>query len=479
MKTVRNYHFCKSVLPLWLGGWLAMGWAVLAQGEETRPNLVIILADDLGWSDVGFNGCREIPTPHLDALAQSGVMFSSGYASHPYCSPSRAGLLTGRYQQRFGHECNPGALTDGPDEGLPLNEVLLSEVLRESGYRTGIVGKWHLGDAAKFWPTNRGFDEWFGFSGGGLSYWGDLGKRPPLRGVVRNGQPVPRSELTHLTDDFSREAVAFIERNQDRPFFLYLAYNAPHAPDHVTREHLKMTEHIEYGGRAVYGAMVAGMDRGIGQVLETLESLQLRRNTLIVFFSDNGGRGEHAVNFPFRGHKGMLFEGGIRVPFCMAWPEKLPAGKRYDHAITALDLFPTLLAAAGVDAPAGLELDGVNLLPYLDGRRASVPHETLFWRYAVESDAYGHAVRHGDFKLVFSRYKERNLLFDLARDPYEQQDLAAEKPEKVEQLTRLYETWSESMVTPHWLDPHGPNVRKEEAARQEAVQRASWGDRAP
>lgn len=405
------------------------------------------------------------------------MTFTSGYASHPYCSPSRAGLLTGRYQQRFGHECNPGAIEDSPTEGLPLSETFLSEALKEAGYRTGAIGKWHLGDAPKFWPVNRGFDEWFGFSGGGMSYWGDTGKKPAIRGVLRNGTPVPRAELSHLTDDFSREASAFIERHHEEPFFLYLAYNAPHSPDHATRAHLAKTAHIEYGGRAVYGAMVAGMDEGIGQVMATLEKLNLRQRTLVFFYSDNGGRGEHAVNFPYRGHKGMMFEGGIRVPFCVSWPGVIPAGKRYHHPVTALDIFPTALAAAAVPQTDERQLDGVDLLPFLKGESKAAPHQTLFWRYAVGEGACGYAIRDGDQKLVFSSYKNRVLLFDLGKDPYEQQDLALQNPDLVQRLTKRYREWDATLIAPLWLDPHGPNVRKEEVRRREAVDRASRGER--
>ena len=442
-----------------------------------RPNIIVFLADDLGWGDVGFNGCREIPTPNLDALAASGVVFESGYASHPYCSPSRAGLLTGRYQQRFGHECNPGASGVDLAAGLPLSERLLSDVLKAGGYRTCAIGKWHLGDDAKFWPIERGFDEWFGFSGGGMSYWGDTGKRGALRGVLHNGQPVPRSELTYLTDDFSTAAVNSVEQNKDHPFFMYVAYNAPHSPDHATREHLKKTEHIEYGGRAVYGAMVAGMDEGIGRVLDKLDELGLRQNTLVFFYSDNGGRREHAVNFPFRGHKGMLFEGGIRVPFCVSWPKVIPGGGRYAKPITSLDIFPTALAAANVKRPESLQLDGVDLLPYLRGNDNAVPHQTLFWRYACGDDKYGYAVRDGNDKLVFSAYKGRTLLFDLANDPWEQHDIADANAPIVKRLTKLYENWESGMMAPRWLDPHGANVLKEEQLRQETVDAAARGQK--
>ena len=461
------------ILKLW-AGLAALTFVAPLPQAATKPNIVVILADDLGWGDVGFNGCREIPTPNLDALARSGVRFSAGYASHPYCSPSRAGLLTGRYQQRFGHECNP---EDNLADGLPLSETLLSQVLKANGYQTAAIGKWHLGDDPKYWPMQRGFDYWYGFSGGGLSYWGDTGKKEPIRGVLRNGTPVPKSEQTHLTDDFSREASDFIGRNQDKPFFLYLAYNAPHAPDQATRVHLKLTEHIEYGGRAVYGAMVAAMDDGIGKVLKQLEALKLRDRTLVFFYSDNGGRAEHAVNFPFRGHKGMLFEGGIRVPFCASWPARLTGGRTFDAPITGLDIFPTVLAAAEIPIPDKLSFDGINLLPLLADQKGELRPRTLHWRYATGPNEYGYAVRDGAWKLVSSIYKGKKLLFNIETDPYEQHDCAAEQPDMVQRLTAKYDQWAKQMMPPHWLDAHGPNVRKEEAARQAAVEAASRGEK--
>ncbi|SMP43770.1 Arylsulfatase A [Neorhodopirellula lusitana] len=449
----------------------------LAADAADRPNVILIVSDDQGYSDVGFNGCCEIPTPRLDALAASGVAFDAGYASHPYCSPSRAGLLTGRYQQRFGHECNPGIVDSDEPAGLPLDQTLMSDLFHENGYRTAAIGKWHLGDEELFWPTNRGFDEWFGFSGGGYSYWGTPKPGMPYAGVLRDGKPVPVEELSHLTDDFSTEAVRFIEDNQDSPFFLYLAYNAPHAPDHATREHLAMVEHIEYGGRAVYGAMVAGMDAGIGRVHDKLKELEIDDNTLIFFFSDNGGRVSHARNLPLRGHKGMLFEGGVRVPFCVSWPGHVPAGKRYRQPVSSLDIMPTVLAAAGIQAKPELELDGVDLLPFLSGTNRSTPHERLFWRYAMGDGEYGFAVREGNLKLVQSAYKNRTLLFDLSEDVGERVDLAQQQPETVERLSLLIRDWDAGNIKPIWLDPHGANVHKEEAAREKAINAASRGQK--
>ncbi|WP_047812968.1 sulfatase [Rhodopirellula islandica] len=447
---------------------------------QERPNIVLIVADDLGFSDVGFNGCKEIPTPRLDELAASGVVFTNGYASHPYCSPSRAGLLTGRHQQRFGHESNPEPETQWHGEdtpGMPLTERTLADALKEAGYVTGAIGKWHLGDAKPFWPNRRGFDEWFGFSGGGFSYWGDLGKKDPSLGVHRGDEPVDPKTLTHLTDDFSTEAVKFIQRHETEPFFLYLAYNAPHAPDHATRAHLQKTAHIEYGGRAVYGAMVAGMDEGIGRVVDQIRESGLDEDTLVIFYSDNGGRREHAVNFPYRGHKGMLFEGGIRVPFLVSWPGTVRRGVKEHSPITALDLFPTALAAAGMDPTRNEKLDGQNLLPALTDADKRLPERSLFWRYSMGNDSYGYAVRDGNWKLVDSRYKERKLLFNLANDPWERNDLADQHPEQVARLSGMIQAWDADNVAPKWSDAHGANVRKEEDARSEAVEKASRGER--
>lgn len=286
----------------------------LATNEAGQPNVIIVLTDDQGWADVGFNGATDIPTPHLDRLASEGVIFTNGYVSHPYCSPSRAGLLTGRYQARFGHDCNmPYNTVNDESIGTPLSEIMLSEALKEQGYRTSAIGKWHVGDHPDLHPPAQGFDHWFGFAGGNMNYWGI--PRGPLRTVVRNRKPVPPAELTYLTDDFTNEAIDFITKGQEQPFFIYLAYNAPHAPDHATGKYLEQTKHIEYSGRSIYGAMVNAVDAGVGRIDSTLVANGIKDNTLIVFLSDNGGRGQWADNRPNRGFKGMLFEGGIKVPF--------------------------------------------------------------------------------------------------------------------------------------------------------------------
>lgn len=462
-----------SKLCVTLGCLSCLALAGMASADD-RPNVLIILSDDQGWGDVGFNGGTDIPTPNLDRLASNGVSFEQGYASHPYCSPSRAGLLTGRHQQRFGHENNTphGDTTSG----LPLDELMISEVLQAGGYRTCAIGKWHLGDDEKFWPNQRGFDDWYGFYGGGMGYWGSTGKKPKMSGVLRDGNLVPQSELTYLTDDFSREAVNYIEtyHQEEAPFFMYLAYNAPHAPIQATEEYLKMVEHIEYGDRAAYAAMVAGMDVGIGNVIDALKKTGEFENTLIFFYSDNGGHLHGANNQPYRGHKGMLFEGGIRVPFLVSWPQGIEGTYRYQESITALDVFPTIIAATGVENTKEEPLDGVNLLPYLNGEIQGAPHDRMFWRY---SDGAGYVVRDGDLKLIKSEYKQDYLLFDLSKDRFEHTNLAEQMPEKLQEMQRLYEEWSSGLIPAKWQDAHIEHVHKEEAKRGEYLRRASAGQK--
>lgn len=441
-----------------------------------RPNVLIIISDDQGWGDVGFNGCTDIPTPNLDKLAQEGVSFQAGYASHPYCSPSRAGLLSGRYQHRFGHENNTPYDHGDPEAGLPVDELMISELLQENGYRTCAIGKWHLGDDKKFWPNQRGFDDWFGFFGGGYSYWGQKSAKNPGHLIVRDGEPVKPEEITYLTDDFTREAVNYIDgyAKEDKPFFMYLAYNAPHLAIQATKEYLDMMEHAEFGDRAAYGAMVVGMDVGIGKVIEKLKETGEYENTLIFFYSDNGGHGHGSRSLPYRGNKGKLFEGGIRVPFLACWPEGINAGNRYMKSITALDIFPTILAAAGLEHPEK-GLDGVNLLPYVNGQNNSKPHDVLFWRY---SDGAGYAVQKGDYKIVNSAFKNNRIyLFNLKEDPYEMNDLAKQMPEKVDELQAEFDEWTKGTIPAKWHDPHIDNIDKAIESREIHIRKACAGEK--
>ncbi|NJB35197.1 sulfatase-like hydrolase/transferase [Croceivirga sp. JEA036] len=433
-----------------------------SQKQKVQPNIIVILTDDLGWADVGFNGATDIPTPNLDSLAKEGVIFENGYVSHPYCSPSRAGLLTGRYQARFGHDCNmPYDGENDASVGTPLKEKMISEALKEQGYATAAIGKWHVGDHTDLHPPKQGFDHWFGFAGGAMNFWGT--PNDPLRTIYRNNEPVDPTELSYLTDDFTEEAMTFIKKQQNNSFFIYLAYDAPHAPDHATPQYLKETEHIEYGGRSVYAAMVNGVDFGVGKLVQLLKDLELYDNTILVFLSDNGGRAVHADNRPNRGHKGMLFEGGIKVPFFMVWPEKLKGNQRYTNMVSALDLYPTLIEAAGKKSATEPQLDGVNLTPFLTKEKEEAPHQTLYWRSV---GGFEYAVRHLDYKLYKSAYKDKTMLFNLKEDVLERYDLAEEHPEIVAELEKLYTAWDAKNIPPGWVDPHPENVIKEEEKLQ-------------
>lgn len=443
--------------------------------KAERPNIIIILSDDQGWGDVGFNGAKDIPTPNLDRLAHDGTIFSAGYATHPYCSPSRAGLMSGRYQHRFGHDNNTPYKHDDPEAGLPLDQPIMSEVLQENGYATAAIGKWHLGDFPKFWPNNRGFDYWYGMYSGGMSYWGDSKpSTPKMDRILRNGKPVPFDEITYLTDDFTNEAIDFIEREKDNPFFMYLAYNAPHGPIHATSEYLEKVEHIEDGKRAAYAGLVVGLDAGVGKVVQKLKAEGLYDNTLIFFYSDNGAMRGGASSYPYRGFKGMLFEGGIRVPFCVTWGDKFLSGAKLDEPITALDIFPTILTAAGIAPSPNLDLEGVDLTPMLTGESTSLPPRELYWRVSGGS---GYAVRQGDYKLVHSIFKPEPFLFNLRDDPYEQTNLAKQMPEKFQELQKLYKSWDSRNIEPKWDDPHFANRDKQVQERQSFINKAKAGEK--
>jgi arylsulfatase A-like enzyme len=434
--------------------------AAFARAEDPRrPNVVVLLADDLGYADVGFQGCRDVPTPHIDSLAKDGIRCTAGYVSGPYCSPTRAGLMTGRYQQRFGHEFNPG---NDAGHGLPLSETTLADRLKAAGYVTGLVGKWHLGAAPERVPQKRGFDEYFGFLGGAHPYFPGQGA-PIYRGTAE------WKETEYLTDAFAREAVAFIDRHKGRPFFLELAFNAVHTPMNATDDRLGRFSTVADPQRRTYAAMLTAMDEAVGRVLDKLRAEGLERDTLVVFFSDNGGptmRGttiNGSRNDPLRGSKRTTLEGGIRVPFVWRWPGRLPAGAVYDQPIIQLDVLPTALSAAGVGLNPDWKLDGVNLLPHLTGRETRPPHEVLYWRLGGQM-----AVRQGDWKLVSydpvaDERADRPVakgkgaagvtprkLYNLARDVGESHDLVAEHPEKVKELERVWNDWAAQLARPLW-----------------------------
>jgi arylsulfatase A-like enzyme len=427
---------------------------VLMASETSRvPNVLVLLADDLGYADVGFQGCQDIPTPNLDKLAARSLRCTNGYVSHPFCSPTRAGLLSGRYQQRFGHENNPAWLPDDPKVGLPLSQSTIAQVLGSAGYRTGCVGKWHLGAHPSFHPNKRGFDEYFGLLGGGHVYL------PGAKGGVeytvpldRNGEKEKLSE--YLTDVLGKEGAAFIQRHKREPWFLYLAFNAPHTPLQATDPYLERVKHIKDETRRKYAALTVAMDDAIGVVLEALRATDQENDTLVWFFSDNGGpvTVTHANNTPLRGAKGSIFEGGMRVPFLISWPGQLPQGKDYQHPVSSLDVFATAAAVAGAKVPANLSLDGINLLPYLKGDKTGTPHDRLFWR---TGGGQSWAVREGDWKLA-SPAPGQTLLFNLKDDVGETKNLADSHPDLVAQLRKAYETWNRDNVAPLFEMPGSP-----------------------
>jgi arylsulfatase A-like enzyme len=430
---------------------------VVNAAEANKPNILIIVADDLGWGELGFQGNKSIPTPQLDSLAAGGVRFTSGYVSGPYCSPTRAGLLTGRYQQRFGHEFNP-VQQEGRKAGLPLEERTIADRLKAAGYATGIFGKWHLGNAPEFHPLKRGFDEFYGFLGGAHTY---LRVGQGINVIQRGTEPV--DSIDHTTEAFAREAVKFIEKNQNRPWFVYLPFNAVHGPLESTEKYLQKYENIEDPKRRAYAAMTHALDDAVGVVLAKLRDLKLEENTLIVFFTDNGGPTgvNTSSNAPLRGFKANVWEGGVRVPFVVQWKGTLPAGKTYDHPVIQLDIQPTALAAAGIAARPEDKFDGVNLLPYLKGEKNDPPHQALFWRFGPQR-----AVRSGDWKLVEAGNGPQ--LFNLKEDIGEQTDVAAQHPEKVKELEALYAAWNKDNVEPKWVPGDPARFLKNKGERKKA-----------
>lgn len=430
------------------------GWEV--SGAVERPNILVILADDLGYADLGFQGSKDIPTPHLDRLAKSGIRCTDGYVSHPFCSPTRAGLMTGRYQQRFGHENNPAWLPMDTVAGLPLGETTLPQALKAAGYVTGMVGKWHLGAHPQFHPCARGFDEYFGLRGGGHDYFEhnlfkeDAAKAEAIEYKIplhRNREAVEEGE--YLTDAFGREAAAFIGRHKGDTWFLYLAFNAPHSPLQAPEKYVDRVKGIASEKRRTYAAMVCAMDDAIGTTLDAIRASGKERETLVFFFSDNGGPVSvtEADNAPLRGAKGDVHEGGIRVPFLVSWPAALTPGE-YRQPICSIDVFPTCAALAGAGEPAK-PLDGVNIMPYLTGAKGGAPHERLFWRMGGGTAC---AVREGHWKMARPRDGQPEL-YDLSTDVGEKKNLAGSEPGRLAALMKAYEGWDSELIEPLFQSP--------------------------
>jgi arylsulfatase A-like enzyme len=425
-----------------VAAWLLAGWAAAA--GPARPNVLLIVSDDQGYADTGFQGSKAVRTPHLDALAKNGVRFTSGYVTHPFCSPTRAGLMAGRYQQRFGHERNPLFDPSSHTEGLPVGETLLPARMKAAGYVTGWIGKWHLGAAPEFAPEKRGFTETYGFIGGGHRFrdWMENGAVEYQVPIKRNGETVPAP--AHLTEAFGREAGAFVRRHTAEPWFLYLAFNAPHTPHEPTAERLARFAAIKDPVRQKYVAQVSLMDDAIGEALAALRETGQTERTLVFFFSDNGGPVgiNGSDNTPLRAGKGTVYEGGVRVPFLISWPGKIVAGKTDDRPVSSVDVFATSLAAAGAPMPTDKKYDSVNLLPYLTGEKTGAPHERLFWR-----NGELRAVREGNWKLVRQKGKPDEL-YDLGKDIAEAHDLAATRTAEVARIGAALETWDQELIAP-------------------------------
>ncbi|HRJ70540.1 MAG TPA: sulfatase-like hydrolase/transferase [Beijerinckiaceae bacterium] len=450
--------------------------------SERPPNIIVILADDLGWNDVTFNGGGvaggSVPTPRIDSIARDGVSFMQGYAGNATCAPSRAAIMTGRYATRFGFEFTPtpkqfsrlvasyklAGTTPGHyhadrekdfpkninDLVVPQSEVMIGQALKSRGYHTVMLGKWHLGGTETARPSARGFDEALAFHEGAAMFLPENDPRvvnskqefdpidkflwANLRHAIRyNGGPSFQPDL-YMTDYLGREAARAIEANRNRPFMMYLAYNAPHTPLQALKSDYDALAHIADHRLRVYGAMIRALDRSVGVVLDALKAQGLEDNTLVIFSSDNGGAnyvGLPDLNKPFRGWKATFFEGGLRVPYFMKWPARIPAGVRYEKPIGHVDIFTTAVAAAEAAVPSDRTIDGVNLVPYVTGARTGEPHKALYWR-----SGHYKVVLSGNWKLQVSERPNKVWLFDLSTDPLEKNDLSRSHPAKLEELRK-------------------------------------------
>ncbi len=432
---------------------------VAAHAADRKPNILVILADDLGWGELNCQGfTQQVPTPHIDSIAKNGVRFTSGYVSGPYCSPTRAGFMTGRYQTRYGHEFNPGPAEAAVENfGLSLSETTIGDRLKSAGYATGWFGKSHLGYKPAFHPLKRGFDEYFGFLGGAHDYLDAAADKnnPILQGTT------PVNNIGYTTEAFGQRAVDFIEQHKAQPWFCYLPFNAVHAPLESTEKYLGRFSSVGDTRRKTFCAMLSAMDDAVGKVLAKIREQHLEENTLIFFFSDNGGPTPSTTsgNGPLRGFKAQTWDGGIRVPFMVQWKGRIPAGKVDDRPVIQLDIHPTALAAAGVTAKPEWKLDGVNLLPYLTGENSGAPHNALYWRFGQQV-----AIRSGNWKLVkgagsasiqggstsAKASMESAELYNLASDIGETKNLATTEPAKVKQLAALWDTWNADNVDAKW-----------------------------
>lgn len=453
--------------PLVISLGMFLQFSGFADAREGGPNIVVIMADDLGYADLGCYGCKDIPTPHIDRLAKEGVRFTSGYVTGNMCGPSRAGFLTGRVQSTFGYYRNVSQPFD-PAQGLPGIETIAS-LLQDRGYTTGGVGKWHMGTAPDQHPNAMGFDDWYGFLSGGLMYFpldhpSYKGRFTPLKRpasgrdlqhtlpLIHNDKPVEWDQ--YLTRELTDAGISFVGKNREKPFFLFMSYNAPHldleAPKEsiakFPRQSMTKVPGVKPAARSVYGAMVHELDEGIGQLVDAVEKAGVADDTVVWFLSDNGGMRRTSDNRPLRGSKGTSFEGGLRVPMIVKWPGKTPAGEVFTEAVTSLDIGATSLAMGGGD-PVAAGLHGKDLRSYLIAGNREAPHEVLYWHTGGYKTPGG-VIREGDFKLILERNKLQ--LYNLKDDPGETTDLAKSLPEKARVMLAKWEEWNRGSEPELW-----------------------------
>ena len=414
---------------------------------DSKPNIIIILADDAGYSDFGFMGSDEIKTPNLDQLAFDGVTFNNAYVSASVCSPSRAGLLTGMYQQRFGHECN---LDSDVNNSFDPNQITIAEALKTEGYNTGLIGKWHLGDKTQNHPLKNGFDYFWGFISGARNYFYDPNEefRNSIRNVVENYTQTKFDG--YLTDVLGDRAIGFINKNHEsnNPFFLFLSFNAPHTPMHAKDDVL---EKFKDNPRQVYASMMWSMDEAIGNVVEALKENNQYDNTIIYFLSDNGAAmSNDASPFPFKGWKGNQYEGGIKTPMIMTWKNKIKSNTQFDGFISALDIFKTSLEASNVNKEYMINADGKNIMNYLNDN--NIKNENLFWRKDKMA-----TVRSGDYKLI--RLNDTStVLYNIKKNYFEDFDLKINKPQVHDSLLKLLSSWESTLIDPNWIENKNWNI---------------------
>ena len=430
--------FIDRSLAIGVASFGVFSFSNLNAANNTKPNIIVILADDLGYHDLGFQGAGLIKTPNIDKLAKGGMVFNDGHVSASVCGPSRAGFMTGRYQQRFGYQANCPPY----GKGMVTTETTIAQALKGIGYSTAAFGKWHLGDLKKHYPTNRGFDEFWGFREGSRHYFYNPNKddrKNSSRAIEHNGEHVKFDG--YLTDWLADRASDYIDKNADNPFFMYVAFNAPHAPFEAKKEDLEKFKNN------VYAAMVWSLDEAVGRIVKTLEKHSLMENTMIWFFSDNGGIARLASSTPLNGTKGSLLEGGMRVPFFLHWEGKIKPGSEYNETVSSIDIFPTVFAANNVKPKTNKPLDGVNILPYITGEKSGQPHKVLTWKRQNIA-----AVRVGDWKLIRVDGKHY-ALYNLKKDLSEESNLINENPEIAENLRKRLEGWESELAEPLWTEP--------------------------